>query len=124
MLRAAVLGAAVAGVAYSRRTLTLYGAVAASFVGAIVFFKGGGAAVQGVSASLIGATVVGLGWTVFGGGRGGVLIAAIAGTSGSLLDSLVGATVQALYKCPACGQFTESRRHGVCGQNAQLVRGQ
>src|SRR5207302_2682119 len=40
-LAAAVLGGGVAAVAFWRRALTLDGAVAASVVGALVFFKGG-----------------------------------------------------------------------------------
>jgi uncharacterized protein (TIGR00297 family) len=43
----------------------------------------------------------------------------LAGLAGSLLDSLLGATAQAVYWCPACGKETERRVHR-CG--AQTVR--
>jgi uncharacterized protein (TIGR00297 family) len=48
--------------------------------------------------------------------------ALLGGTSGMLADSLLGATVQAGYYCPACGKPTESRVHR-CGTPTQLVRG-
>lgn len=45
-----------------------------------------------------------------------------AGAAGALFDSLLGATVQAAYRCPRCGQPTERRVHR-CGQATVLVRG-
>ncbi len=50
------------------------------------------------------------------------LLAVAGGLVGSFLDSLMGATVQGIYCCAACGQETESRRHR-CGQPTQLLRG-
>lgn len=49
------------------------------------------------------------------------LTVASAGLSGSLADSLLGATLQAAYRCPVCGRPTERRRH--CGAPTCLVRG-
>lgn len=46
----------------------------------------------------------------------------IAGTAGSLADSLLGATLQAGYHCPACQRASESERHH-CGASAPLTRG-
>jgi uncharacterized protein (TIGR00297 family) len=46
----------------------------------------------------------------------------VAGVTGSLGDSLLGATLQASYTCSDCGSMTD---HAVCqcGQNASLTRG-
>ena len=58
-------------------------------------------------------------------GPGGfaLLVAGIlGGIGGSLADSLLGATVQAGYFCPACGVPTESPVHS-CGGPTYLVKG-
>lgn len=49
-------------------------------------------------------------------------IAFIAGLGGSLADSLMGATVQAMYYCPTCEKETERRVHS-CGTPTQSLRG-
>jgi uncharacterized membrane protein len=41
---------------------------------------------------------------------------------GSMLDSLLGATVQAIYYCPACDKETERRIH-TCGTKTRPLRG-
>jgi uncharacterized protein (TIGR00297 family) len=46
----------------------------------------------------------------------------IGGIAGSLADSLMGATLQAQYRCPQCDKPTERRVHG-CGTATRLVRG-
>lgn len=51
-----------------------------------------------------------------------VAIPAVAGLVGAFMDSLVGATAQAAYYCPACAVGAESRRHG-CGTPTVLRRG-
>ena len=48
--------------------------------------------------------------------------AAVSGLAGSLFDSLLGATVQAIYRCPACGVETERTVHR-CGNATRHVRG-
>jgi len=49
-------------------------------------------------------------------------VAALAGTAGALADSLLGATVQGIYYCDACGKETERELHR-CGNRTRLVRG-
>jgi uncharacterized protein (TIGR00297 family) len=50
-----------------------------------------------------------------------IIIAIGAGFIGSTADSLIGATVQALYKCPVCGKITEHEIH--CGEITVHLRG-
>jgi len=50
-----------------------------------------------------------------------VLIGGIAGTAGSLTDSLLGARLQTMYRCRACGRDLEKREH--CGTPTVRVRG-
>ena len=76
----------------------------AAFIG----LMGGGATLLRGEASIVAAAV--LGGAVAG------------GLGGSLFDSLLGATVQAIYWCDPCGKETERRVHR-CGAVTRQVRG-
>lgn len=49
------------------------------------------------------------------------LVAAVGGFAGALIDSLLGATLQVMYRCAGCGKLTERREH--CGQPTRRARG-
>jgi uncharacterized protein (TIGR00297 family) len=84
----------------------------------------GGITTEGLAASAGGAVCVGLAWSLSGGGWRGLPVAIVAGVCGSLIDSWLGATLQALYRCPVCGAMTEESVHTPCGSSTQLVKGQ
>jgi uncharacterized protein (TIGR00297 family) len=50
------------------------------------------------------------------------VIAVVSGLTGALFDSLLGATVQAMYYCPTCAKETERRVHS-CGTQTRPLRG-
>ncbi|MHB8597997.1 MAG: DUF92 domain-containing protein [Ktedonobacteraceae bacterium] len=50
------------------------------------------------------------------------VIGLLSGLAGSLADSLMGATIQAMYYCPTCEKETERRIHG-CGTPTLPLRG-
>ncbi len=47
----------------------------------------------------------------------------VGGVAGAVVDSLLGATVQAMYTCPTCGKETEKHPLHVCGTPSRHLRG-
>jgi len=50
-------------------------------------------------------------------------VALLAGAIGSTVDSLLGATIQAIFLCPDCKKETEQNPEHACGAKTQRVRG-
>lgn len=83
----------------------------------------GGVSLFGTLASLLGAAVIALpaawyanNWSLFP-------LITIAGLGGSLFDSLIGATVQAMYFCPTDQKETEKHPLHTCGTQTVHIRG-
>jgi uncharacterized protein (TIGR00297 family) len=74
----------------------------------------GGAALIAVLAGLVRPS--GAFWTVTG-------FTILGGLLGSLFDSFLGATVQAIYRCPQCDKETEKHPRHTCGTVTVQVRG-
>ncbi|BBH21457.1 hypothetical protein Back11_28020 [Paenibacillus baekrokdamisoli] len=85
----------------------------------------GGVTPLGSAAALIGAVFIGVIAALLapaGVTSGGLIAAAaVAGFAGAYADSLLGATVQAMYRCSICGSEMERAEH--CGVAALRIRG-
>ncbi|NOV00833.1 DUF92 domain-containing protein [Paenibacillus planticolens] len=91
----------------------------------------GGITALGLLASVAGGAFIGWigGWFIAMGEQESVIstrsafiaLGAISGLLGSLADSLLGATLQVMYRCEACGKTIEKETH--CGHNAKQIRG-
>jgi uncharacterized protein (TIGR00297 family) len=83
----------------------------------------GGVSLFGTLASLLGASVIALPAAWFAHNWSLLPIIAVAGLAGSLFDSLLGATVQAMYFCPADQKETEKHPLHTCGTQTVHIRG-
>lgn len=91
----------------------------------------GGVSLAGSAAAFAGGLLIGLTAAVFWPGEKGslsagilrALLIAVAGLAGSLADSWLGATVQAIYSCPACAKETERHPLHSCGTPTIRLRG-
>jgi len=86
----------------------------------------GGITLAGTLAALAGAALIALAALLINPTQRWLLSLAIiilAGLVGALVDSVLGATVQAIYWCPSCSKETERHPTHTCGSATQQVRG-
>jgi len=85
----------------------------------------GAVSIPGTLAAAAGALAVGgAGYWLMAGISGLELVAvSLGGLLGSILDSLLGAGLQARYKCSLCAMFPEVARHGGCSERATRLSG-
>jgi uncharacterized protein (TIGR00297 family) len=86
----------------------------------------GGITARGTIAALGGAAVIGTVAILVSSSQKwflALVIIILAGMAGTLFDSLLGATVQAIYWCPSCKKETERHPLHSCGSRTEQVRG-
>ena len=83
----------------------------------------GGISLWGTLASLLGASVVALPAAWFANNWILLPLITFAGLTGSLFDSFLGATVQAMYYCPTDKKETEKHPLHTCGTETVHIRG-
>ncbi|MEJ7900198.1 MAG: DUF92 domain-containing protein [Thermomicrobiales bacterium] len=105
------------------RLITSLRAVPPGTSGAISPIGTAGSLMGSLLIALAAASGMVLGWEVPGVSVLATLsIVAVAGLAGSIVDSVLGASVQAAYHCPACNQASDLPVHR-CGNYTVLIRG-
>jgi uncharacterized protein (TIGR00297 family) len=83
----------------------------------------GGVSLSGTGASLLGSSIIALPAALFADNCVLFPLIATAGLAGSLFDSFLGATVQAMYFCPTDQKETEKYPFHTCGTDTVHIRG-
>lgn len=83
----------------------------------------GGVTGVGTLAAAAGAALIGASAAVFENQPNLLLAGLLGGLGGALLDSVLGATVQAMYFCPTCQRQTERHPRHTCGSDTLHRRG-
>ncbi len=81
----------------------------------------GGVSAYGTLAGFLATVVVGSMSAIYGGGVVEMAVVVVTGFLGANIDSVLGTTAQALYRCAACGRVTEARVH--CRRPTVLSKG-